>query len=460
MRFFLILKIVLFQYFCFSELNILAQDQLLNQHPQIRNQAVNAIAIDAQNNKWIGTAQGLIKLEKDTFQLFDPGIQSDSYTESSISCIQLAKNFPTTQTIWLGTYRSAILRMDSTGKFNYFDFSNLGNFLVTSLTEDKDGKIWAGTAGKGILTVDLLNGKSYYSTQNSKILSNRVFAIHADRFGDKWIGTSKGLCRIRDNEKWESFKIDGQITSIKEFQNSLWIIAVDDEGSKIWKYENFENWIELPVPSSLKYTRVMDFDINTYGNSAFVSNQVAVLANGNPTTYGKNQGFQSNSGLCIKFDNQGIIWIGTEGAGLFHTPFTSTVLPKKAPKTLDDLFSTDSIDSFLEIPVPLRIGFNRGSSELLITSEPELERVAQLLQKFPNLKLRLVGHTDNIGDPDKNLALSERRAIAVKGYLVQQKQVSADRITCLGYGGQRPVADNSQEHTRRLNRRVELILHK
>ncbi len=448
------IKIVLFGYLLFGfSYSIWAQDIPLEQYSSLRKQAINDIAIDSQNQIWIATANGLLKLEKDSFQRFDPASQSDTYTQRNVSCIRFARN----KTIWLGTYQSVILKIDSTGKFNYFDFSNLGTTLITSITEDTDGKIWAGTSGKGVFTVDLLNGKSHYSTENSKIASNRIFAIHADKFGNKWVGTSHGLCRIQNNEKWETYKIDGQITAIKEFQNSLWVIAVNDEGSELWKYENFEKWTKLDVPATIRKTRIMDFDADSYGKMAFVSDKVVISDNGQVKTYASNNGFMSESGLCIAIDYQGVIWIGTEGKGLFHTSKNSL---RVLPKELDDVFTTDSIEKFIEMPVRLPIEFNQGSAELLITSEPELERVAQLLRKFPDLKLRLAGHTDNIGNPQKNLQLSERRAVAIKGYLVQQKDISAERISCVGYGGQRPIADNAQEITRQKNRRVEMILFK
>ena len=71
----------------------------------------------------------------------------------------------------------------------------------------------------------------------------------------------------------------------------------------------------------------------------------------------------------------------------------------------------------------------------------------------------LAGHTDNQGDQKLNLNLSEQRVMSVKQYLVT-KGISEKRISGKGYGSSKPIADNSKEETRRLNRRVEFTITK
>ncbi|HEY8402825.1 MAG TPA: OmpA family protein [Cytophagaceae bacterium] len=98
--------------------------------------------------------------------------------------------------------------------------------------------------------------------------------------------------------------------------------------------------------------------------------------------------------------------------------------------------------------------FVRSKPDLLPSSYPELNKLAKILKENPTLEIELAGHTDNVGNPDLNIELSQQRVETVKNYLVS-KGVSAERITGKGYGGARPIADNSKEETRRLNRRVE-----
>lgn len=98
--------------------------------------------------------------------------------------------------------------------------------------------------------------------------------------------------------------------------------------------------------------------------------------------------------------------------------------------------------------------FHRGTPELVHGSEQELDLVVEMMNDNPTIKILLKGHTDNTGDPVKNVQLSEQRVKSVKKYLVSQG-ISPYRITGRGYGGNQPIASNETEETRKLNRRVE-----
>lgn len=103
------------------------------------------------------------------------------------------------------------------------------------------------------------------------------------------------------------------------------------------------------------------------------------------------------------------------------------------------------------------IAFEQSKHELLESSRPELDRIAQMLKLNPHMEIQLEGHTDNQGDWDKNLKLSEDRVKEVKRYLVAQG-VNQERIHYKAYGSSQPIASNLNEKTRRLNRRVEFVI--
>ena len=73
----------------------------------------------------------------------------------------------------------------------------------------------------------------------------------------------------------------------------------------------------------------------------------------------------------------------------------------------------------------------------------------------PSYKLTIAGHTDSVGSSESNSRLSQRRADAVKKYLTD-KGIPSNRVVAIGYGEDRPVADNINAAGRRQNRRVEL----
>jgi len=100
--------------------------------------------------------------------------------------------------------------------------------------------------------------------------------------------------------------------------------------------------------------------------------------------------------------------------------------------------------------------FNTGSATLLTESAPVLSGVAQLLKAHPDWHVLVEGHTDNIGAAPANLALSARRAGAVRDALVSKLGVPASSIEAKGFGDARPMEDNATLQGRARNRRVEL----
>ena len=90
-------------------------------------------------------------------------------------------------------------------------------------------------------------------------------------------------------------------------------------------------------------------------------------------------------------------------------------------------------------------------------SKPTLDEIAKLLQTKPDLKLKIVGHTDNQGTADYNLDLSRRRAANVVAALTATYGIASDRLTSEGAGLSQPIASNDTEEGRAKNRRVELI---
>jgi outer membrane protein OmpA-like peptidoglycan-associated protein len=98
--------------------------------------------------------------------------------------------------------------------------------------------------------------------------------------------------------------------------------------------------------------------------------------------------------------------------------------------------------------------FKQGKAELVIPENEELNQLAQLLKDNPTLRLELSGHTDNQGNLDDNVTLSKERAELIRKELIR-KGISESRLVSIGYGGALPIADNTKEETRKLNRRVE-----
>ena len=103
------------------------------------------------------------------------------------------------------------------------------------------------------------------------------------------------------------------------------------------------------------------------------------------------------------------------------------------------------------------IFFESGSANLLESSNYEIEKLYQLLSKNEDLKIEIIGHTDNVGSTSDNMRLSDMRAKAVYEVLIL-KGIDADRLSHKGMGETQPIADNSTPEGQRTNRRTEFII--
>ena len=100
------------------------------------------------------------------------------------------------------------------------------------------------------------------------------------------------------------------------------------------------------------------------------------------------------------------------------------------------------------------INFEVNSDQITVSSYHVLNEAADVLVKYPDLKIEVQGHTDSDGSDDFNFELSDRRAAAVVAYLVD-RGVPAERLTWMGYGESRPLLDNDTTDAKAVNRRVE-----
>ncbi|HEY5283577.1 MAG TPA: OmpA family protein [Polyangia bacterium] len=103
------------------------------------------------------------------------------------------------------------------------------------------------------------------------------------------------------------------------------------------------------------------------------------------------------------------------------------------------------------------INFKTNSAEITKDSHTVLDKTVQVLTDYPDVRLEIGGHTDNVGKPEHNMELSQKRAESVKEYLVA-KGISTDRLTAVGYGMDKPLTSNKTKADKAKNRRTEFTL--
>jgi OOP family OmpA-OmpF porin len=118
------------------------------------------------------------------------------------------------------------------------------------------------------------------------------------------------------------------------------------------------------------------------------------------------------------------------------------------------LSSEECAAAFEALMLGSQISFETDSARLTPESSPVLNEVVSLAKRCPNTHIEVRGHTDSLGDADRNLTLSRQRALAVLDYIVG-RGVDARRIAARGFGETQPVATNRTRRGRALNRRIE-----
>jgi cytochrome c oxidase subunit 2 len=142
-------------------------------------------------------------------------------------------------------------------------------------------------------------------------------------------------------------------------------------------------------------------------------------------------------------------------------PFKGQVLDVEVKQRRSEFFSeVDKImkaDSLIgKQTIKLNhLHFESGNDKLTPDSKYELDNLIELMVNNSKIAVELAGHTDNVGDPKANLDLSNRRATAVKDYLVN-RGIDAARLKAVGYGQTKPIDSNETDTGRQNNRRTEL----
>ncbi len=199
---------------------------------------------------------------------------------------------------------------------------------------------------------------------------------------------------------------------------------------------------ELPVKDAVA--------IFTYGTDESVVN----LANVTNQEKKFVVSFVENTNVTVRIEAEGYL--------VYQEQFQA----KATPLSIDNEF--DSVEGFRLTPAKIgttvqieNILFQRAKSDFsnMSAAYTELDKLVRLMQANPNMEIRLEGHTDNRGDRRLNQKLSEDRVKSVKAYLVD-KGIDAARIEAIGFGGSKPIADNSIASSRILNRRVEFVVTK
>jgi len=109
-----------------------------------------------------------------------------------------------------------------------------------------------------------------------------------------------------------------------------------------------------------------------------------------------------------------------------------------------------------QIKMHLVVEFGTDKAAITPGHAPELAKAVKFIKQYPDQKIMIAGHTDSVGAANYNQQLSQKRAEAVKTYLVKEAGLNANKLVCKGFGESKPIASNDTAAGRQQNRRVEL----
>ena len=247
------------------------------------------------------------------------------------------------------------------------------------------------------------------------------------------------------------------------------INTIDDEGSVIVAADGITAYC-----ASDRKEKNAGLDLYTFKLRRDIQASKTLWVNGNVFDINTKQGLPCTITLTELNSAKQISSIQTDETGNFLITLPtnknySLNINRKGYLFYSDNFSLidNKLDSFFNLKIPLQpiekgaavilknIFFDSNSDLLKKESEIELDKFVSLLNENPNLKIQVNGHTDNVGKKIDNQKLSLNRANAVVKYFVS-KGIKAIRLTAVGFGDTKPIADNHSEQGKNNNRRTEI----
>ena len=294
------------------------------------------------------------------------------------------------------------------------------------------------------------------------------------RSGDKW-GRPCNLGAPVNSVYWESFpslSIDGYTLYFASARSGgyggidIWYCTLEE--GRWSKPKNMGPTVNTPGNETAPYIHFDDKTLHfaSDGHRGMGGSDLFMVKRLNDSTWGAphNLGYPINTpgdenNLIVAPDGRTALFSSDRSDGYGQQDLYSFVMPAPArPERITFIDPVRQAENLLTLgdTVTLKnIFFETAKATLLETSLAELDRLAEALQRHPNLRLEVGGHTDAVGSDADNLDLSERRAKAVYDYLIL-RGVAADRLTYRGYGESRPVATNDTPEGRAANRRTTL----
>ncbi|MCH7415571.1 OmpA family protein [Belliella sp. R4-6] len=331
--------------------------------------------------------------------------------------------------------------------------SNSGRNIYTSRRLDDSWENWSkpiqvekvnssGAELSYVVFEDLGNIAFYTSTQNSEGFGDLMMVVHQEE--EKSVEEALAIIETNEDAQNEIVEVVEETKVEIKNENS---VSISAEVVKEAPVEVIEEMIDSALVNANKTnaTEYIVLDANTQEAIPFL------------ITYANKQGVKKTTEDIYILQNA----IDDNSLDRFVVS-ANGYIPKDFG--FEEWLKYDS-ESILLMPVKAgasivlnNIQFNRGTSDFADARSIQLlDDLVDFMKLNSSVRVRLEGHTDNVGDPQLNKELSMNRASKIRGYMTL-KGIDFERIRIAGWGGSKPIADTSTEEGRALNRRVELVI--
>lgn len=292
------------------------------------------------------------------------------------------------------------------------------------------------------------DGKTmYFSGERSNGLgSSDIYVVH--RTDDTWVNWSEpeNLGPEINTSEWDAYFI------VSPTGKNAFMISTRDGSSDIYRY-SLEKVKEenKPVPVIIVEGKVLNAET---GSPLAADLSYTDLAINSVQGIGQSSASEGLYRFVLPYGNNFSISAQLPG---YYAESVHLDLEDKGEFTTvkhDILLRPIKLETVIRLN---NVFFETNKWDLLPESRTELDALINILQQNPTMKIEIRGHTDNVGNDDANLNLSENRAKAVVNYLVE-KGITSDRLTSRGFGESNPVSSNDTAEGRQNNRRVEFIV--
>lgn len=176
-------------------------------------------------------------------------------------------------------------------------------------------KLWIASSN-GVYCINVSTSKllKHYTSSNSQLLSNKVNFVFNDANGVLWIGTDKGLTRVK-NDRWKTYEDDASFLAIAENDEGTWIVA----DKELWLIDRGNRWYPAALQKGLYQGKVNDIILDKSGN-LYVASDILVRFNPYENVveqWGNTIGLVAQKCLALESDDDGAIYVGTASAGLY-----------------------------------------------------------------------------------------------------------------------------------------------